>query len=105
MDGNFSMSADSIKPGNLGCSTGSPPVGKGPNCDNPRKSYRSHRAKLTSVCDVSAELRKLYREARAGKIEISDASRLANLLSIVARILAVSELETRIEALETKGFH
>jgi hypothetical protein len=82
-----------------------PPVGKGPKCDAPRKSYRSHRAKLTSVRDVSAELAKLYREARAGKVEVADASRLANILSIVARILSDSELEARIEALEARGLH
>lgn len=102
--GNISIIGTSEKPGTWGGSPPSPPVGKGPNCDNPRKSYRSHRAKLTSVRDVSAELAKLYREARGGKIETADASRLGNLLAIVARILSDSELEARIEALEAKGF-
>lgn len=105
MNGNFSMSEESAKPGNWGGSTATPPVGKGPNCDKPRKSYRSHRAKLTSVRDVSAELAKLYRESRGGKINVADASRLANILAIVARILSDGELEARIEALEVKGFH
>jgi len=54
---------------------------------------------------VSHELAKLYREARAGKIETADASRLANMLSILSRILSDSELEARIEALEAKGLH
>jgi hypothetical protein len=105
VNGNFLMGADSAKPGNWGSSTGNPPVGKGPNCDKPRKSYRSHRAKLTSVRDVSAELAKLYRESRAGKINVADASRLANILAIQARIMSDGELEARIEALEVKGFH
>ncbi|HEU0044208.1 hypothetical protein [Sphingomonas sp.] len=60
---------------------------------------------MKTVRDVSAELAKLYREARAGKIETADASRLGNLLSIVARILSDSELEARIEALEQRGLH
>lgn len=81
------------------------PVGKGPLCDTPRKSYRSHRAKLATVGDVSHELGRLYREARAGKIDVADASRLGNLLSILARILSDSELEARIEALEGRGVH
>ena len=81
------------------------PAGKGPLCATPRKSYRSHRAKLGCVGDVSHELAKLYREARAGKIETADASRLANMLSILSRILSDSELEARIEALEAKGLH
>ncbi len=91
--------------GNWGAPASRPPVGKGPNCDAPRKSYRSHRAKLTSVRDCSAELGKLYREARANKVNVADASRLANILAIVARILSDSELEARIEALEKKGLH
>ena len=64
------------------------------------------RAKLASATDVSRELAKLYREARSGRIDVSDASRLANMLSILARILSDSELEARIEALEQRGsFH
>lgn len=104
-NGNFVMDAATENQGNWGAPASSPPVGKGPKCDAPRKSYRSHRAKLASVRDVSAELGKLYREARAGKIEVADASRLANVLAIVARILSDSELEARIEALEARGLH
>lgn len=76
------------------------PVGKGLKCESPRKSYRSHRARLRSVADVTAEVAKLYREARIGKVDTQDASRLANMLSIVARLLTDSELEARIAALE-----
>lgn len=77
-------------------------TGKGPLCDTPRKSYRSQRARLQTISDVSHELAKLYREARSGKIDVSDASRLANLLSILARILGESVLEKRIEILEQR---
>lgn len=61
------------------------------------------RAKLATSTDVSRELAKLYREARSGRIDVADASRLANLLSILSRILSDSELEARIEALEQRG--
>jgi hypothetical protein len=79
------------------------PIGKGSLCDTPRKSYRSQRAKLQTVSDVSHELAKLYREARSGKMDVADASRLANLLSILARILGDSEIEKRIEVLEQRA--
>ncbi len=61
------------------------------------------RAKLATPSDVSRELAKLYREARSGRIDVADASRLANMLSILSRILSDSELETRIEVLEQRG--
>lgn len=79
------------------------PVGKGLACDSPRKSYRSHRARLRTVSDVSAEVAKLYREARIGKVDTQDASRLANMLAIVARLLTESDLERRLEALEAQA--
>lgn len=50
------------------------------------------RAKLATSTDVSRELAKLYREARSGRIDVADASRLANMLSILSRILSDSEL-------------
>lgn len=61
------------------------------------------RAKLTNATEVGRELAKLYREARSGRIKVEDASRLANMLSILARILSDSELEQRIEMLEQRG--
>ncbi len=64
----------------------------------------SARAKLQTVGDVSHELAKLYREARSGKIDVADASRLANMLSILSRILSDSELEARLEALEQRSY-
>ena len=38
--------------------------------------------------------------ASAGQMEVQDASRLANILQILARVLETSDLEARIEALE-----
>jgi len=56
--------------------------------------------KLTRIQDVTRELSRVYREARARRIDVADASRLANILSIIGRLIADGDLEARIEALE-----
>tara|TARA_B100000405_G_scaffold302449_1_gene265777 strand:+ start:974 stop:1258 length:285 start_codon:yes stop_codon:yes gene_type:complete len=68
--------------------------------DAPPPSPTGKRVKLKTVGDVSREMAKLYREARNGKIDVSDASKLANMLSILSRILETSDLERRVEKLE-----
>lgn len=55
---------------------------------------------LTKVSHVRAELGRLYAEARNGLIDISDASRLANMLAILHRIIADSDLEARLTQIE-----
>lgn len=67
-----------------------------------KKTYA--RAKLTTATDVSRELAKLYREARSGRIKVEDASRLANILSILSRILTDSDIEERLAALEGRRY-
>jgi len=62
---------------------------------------RRFRAKLQSVNDVQSQLARLYREARSGSIRVEDASRLANILAILGRMIGDSDLEARIAALET----
>ena len=64
---------------------------------------KAFRAKLQSVNDVQSQLGRLYREARSGTIRVEDASRLANILAILGRMIADSDLETRIATLETKA--
>jgi hypothetical protein len=58
------------------------------------------RIKLATVKDVSRELGRLYREARTGRVATQDASRLANMLSILGRLIEGSDLEARLDALE-----
>jgi hypothetical protein len=58
------------------------------------------RVKLNTVADVQRELSKLYRLARAKKMDTSEASKLANILMLVARIMETSDLEERIARLE-----
>jgi hypothetical protein len=52
---------------------------------------------------VPRELAKIYREARAGVRETADVSRLANVLSILGRLIEAGELEQRLERLEQSG--
>jgi len=61
------------------------------------------RVKLNTVADVQRELAKLYRLARAKKMDTSEASKLANILMLIARIMETSDLEERIARLEGRG--
>lgn len=56
---------------------------------------------LQSLEDVRREAARVYREARAGKIETADASRLSFMLQGIAKMIEVSSIERRIEALES----
>ena len=58
------------------------------------------RLKLNSIDDVKAEMARLYREGKAGTRDVSDVSRLANVLALLARMIEGSDLERRIAALE-----
>ncbi|QYU68865.1 hypothetical protein J4558_01560 [Leptolyngbya sp. 15MV] len=52
---------------------------------------------------MSRELGRIYREARSGVLPVEHASKYANVLSIIARILETSDLERRLELLEQQG--
>jgi hypothetical protein len=52
------------------------------------------------MSDIAKEYRKLYREARAGTLATSEASKLGYLLSALAGILTASDLEARLQTLE-----
>jgi hypothetical protein len=55
---------------------------------------------LKNMEQVRQELSKLYRASRSGAIDISDASKLANILALVGRVIEGSTVEARIKALE-----
>ena len=55
---------------------------------------------LHSLDDVRREMGKLYREARAGRIDTRDATRLAYILGEMVKLFAVREIEARVKALE-----
>lgn len=63
---------------------------------------RRLRLPLATADDVRRELARLYREARTGRVEVPDASRLANVLQILARCIETGDLEKRLIALEEK---
>ena len=60
------------------------------------------RLKLATAADVRRELARLYREARAERVPVADASRLANILQILGRVIETSDIEQRLTALEVK---
>lgn len=60
------------------------------------------RCPLRTIDDVKVELARLYRQAKSKKVDSVDASRMANMLSILARLIEGADLERRIEAIEVK---
>jgi len=55
---------------------------------------------LHTLDDVRREMGKLYREARSGRIDTRDATRLAYILGEMLKLFAVRELEARVKVLE-----
>ncbi len=58
------------------------------------------RLRLNTIDDVKAEMARLYREGKAGTRDVSDVSRLANVLSLLGRLIEGSDLEKRLLKLE-----
>jgi hypothetical protein len=58
------------------------------------------RLRLSTLDDVRAELARLYREGKSGRRDITDVSKLANVLAILGRLIEGASLEDRIEELE-----
>jgi hypothetical protein len=56
--------------------------------------------KLNTVKACRIELAKVYKDARSGKIEPSDGTRLAFILSQIAKLIESSDLEQRFEIVE-----
>jgi hypothetical protein len=57
--------------------------------------------KLDSLRAVRIELTRVYRDMRRGKIPSYEGTRLAFVLTAIARVLEQSDLEARIERLES----
>ncbi len=55
---------------------------------------------LTKMHHIRAELATLYREAKTGKRDIGDATKLTYILREIGRVIEGSDLEQRIEQLE-----
>ena len=59
--------------------------------------------RLDSAIRVRRELARLYGEARAGTLAVGDASKLANVLQILGRMIETGDLEVRLEELERRA--
>jgi hypothetical protein len=58
------------------------------------------RLRLATIDDVKAELARLYRSAKAKQMDVGDASKLANMLALLGRLIEGADLERRIAAIE-----
>ena len=58
------------------------------------------RLPLRNISDLQNELARIYRAAKRGDVPVVDASRLANILQILGRLIEGSDLERRLETLE-----
>jgi hypothetical protein len=61
-----------------------------------------YRCKLDTLQDCKREMAKVYRESRSQLIDVSDASKFVYMLGAVGKLIEVSDIEKRIEALEAK---
>jgi hypothetical protein len=58
------------------------------------------RKALSRVEHCRSEIASIFREARAGRLDVADASKLVNILAVLARLIESSDLEKRIEQIE-----
>ncbi len=79
--------------------TTNPPAGRADARKKPAPPSRV-RVKLVTAEDCRRELARLYREARGKRMDVADASRLANMLQIMSRLIETSDLEDRIHEVE-----
>lgn len=56
--------------------------------------------RLGTAAEVRMEMARLYRDARAGKVEVGDATKLAYILTQLATLMRIDDLEARTAALE-----
>lgn len=68
----------------------------------PAKLPRVSPIKLSTLGEIRTELGKLYREARAGRLDTQDATRLAYLLSQLREMHLAMEIEARLFELERR---
>jgi hypothetical protein len=66
----------------------------------PESNGKIRHPPLKNIGDVKREMARLYWSAKNSNIVISDASKLANILSLMGRMIADSDLEDRITAIE-----
>lgn len=57
--------------------------------------------KLNNIEDVRREMATIYREARAGRMDVTDVGKLAYVLTGIGKLIEIEAIERRIAALET----
>ena len=67
---------------------------------DPTPRGRSSPIKLTNADEIRLEMARVYREARAGKLEAQQATRLVYMLGEIRKAYETSVIERRITALE-----
>ena len=58
--------------------------------------------KLNELEDVRREMARIYREARGGVIDSSEAGRLAYILTGIGKLIEATEIEKRLSQMERK---
>ncbi len=58
--------------------------------------------KLATIEDCRREMARVYRDARTGQADTADASRLVYMLTSIAKMIEIGQLEQRLTALEDK---
>ncbi|MEB8536556.1 hypothetical protein [Acidithiobacillus ferriphilus] len=56
--------------------------------------------RLGTAAELRMEMARLYRDARTGQVEITDATKLAYILTQLATLMRIDDLEQRTAALE-----
>ena len=57
--------------------------------------------RLTNVGQIASEIARVYRHARHGDIDSTEGYKLASILGVMAKCLEASELERRLNEIET----
>ena len=65
-------------------------------------STPSRKTKLNELEDVRREMARVYREARGGMIDSSEAGRLAYILTGIGKLIEATEIEKRLSQMERK---
>ena len=58
--------------------------------------------KLATIEDCRREMAKVYRDAKSGNTDKQDASRLVYMLTAIAKMIEIGQLEQRLTDLEKK---
>lgn len=58
------------------------------------------RVSLLTLADVRREVAAVFRQAQRGKISTQDATRMAYVLQVLAKVIESSTIESRLDALE-----